>query len=375
MKKKLICAVLSALTLSSVPVSRSNAAAEEELHIPEGWLLWHSYSSYEEKDSQLYLQNPQGEISEITGDFIHAMNGNFGNSPQKIVFMAIDENADEWDIFLYDNGNVTNLTENSGYRNEDPKWSPDGKSIVFKRGYWNAEVNDFTYNLALIDLESKEIKMLTDSLCEDAMPFFSDDGRYIYYTKYIDGYGKIARLNAETGEDDIIFSEENVTAYYPIEKNGLLYFTKWHSSDNHLDEIIVYDNNTFKSAAFNSEEYDCSDACPIDTDKMIYSSTIGGSYSLYYFDGNGSFEIPEVNSDRNELGADFFSYTEYDILGDVNADGKFSVADVVMMQKWLICAGDLTDWKAGDLYSDNIINVFDLCLMRRKLLTDNFTNM
>lgn len=108
---------------------------------------------------------------------------------------------------------------------------------------------------------------------------------------------------------------------------------------------------------------------------MIYSSTIGGSYSLYYFDGNGSFEIPEVNSDRNELGADFFSYTEYDILGDVNADGEFSVADVVMMQKWLICAGDLTDWKAGDLYSDNIINVFDLCLMRRKLLTDNFTNM
>lgn len=127
---------------------------------------------------------------------------------------------DERDIFLYDDKNVTNLTENSGYRNEDPKWSPDGKSIV-----------------------------------------------------------------------------------------GLLYFTKWYSSENRHDEIIVYDNNTFRSVAFNSENYDCSDACPIDTGKMIYSSTIGGSYSLYYFDGNESVEIPGVNSDRNELGADFLFYS------------------------------------------------------------------
>lgn len=122
---------------------------------------------YEEKDSQLYLQNPQGDISEITGDFINPMNGSFGNSPDEIAFMAIDENADEWDIFLYDDKTVTNLTQKSGYKNEDPKWSPDGKSIVFKRGYLNSETDDFTYNIALIDVESKEIKMLTESLYED----------------------------------------------------------------------------------------------------------------------------------------------------------------------------------------------------------------
>ena len=228
--RKIIAIILSiSVVTGKIPVI---SAAET---IPDGWLIWHSYTSYSEKDSQLYLRDNEGKITEITGDFVNPMNGSFGITPDKAVFMAIDKNFDEWDIYLYDNDEktVSNLTENSGFRNEDPKWSPDGKSIVFKRGHWNAEVNDFTYNLALIDLESKEIKMLTDSLCEDAMPFFSDDGRYIYYTKYIDGYGKIARLNAETGEDDIIFAEENVTAYYPIEKNGLLYFTKWHSSDNH----------------------------------------------------------------------------------------------------------------------------------------------
>ena len=55
------------------------------------------------------------------------------------------------------------------------------------------------------------------------------------------------------------------------------------------------------------------------------------------------------------------------VIGDVNADGVFNVADVVMMQKWLLCSDDLTDWKAGDLCEDNVINVFDLCLMKQML--------
>lgn len=59
------------------------------------------------------------------------------------------------------------------------------------------------------------------------------------------------------------------------------------------------------------------------------------------------------------------------VRGDVNADEKFSIADVVLLQKWLLCVPDATlaDWKAGDLCTDNIINVFDLCLMK-KLLTE-----
>ena len=58
------------------------------------------------------------------------------------------------------------------------------------------------------------------------------------------------------------------------------------------------------------------------------------------------------------------------VLGDVNADGKFNVADVVALQKWLLAVPDikLTNWKAADLCEDNRLDVFDLCLMKRKLL-------
>ena len=57
-----------------------------------------------------------------------------------------------------------------------------------------------------------------------------------------------------------------------------------------------------------------------------------------------------------------------DVEGDVNADGIFSVADLIMMQQWLYCQGRLINWKAGDLYKDNTINGLDLCLMRQMLL-------
>lgn len=61
--------------------------------------------------------------------------------------------------------------------------------------------------------------------------------------------------------------------------------------------------------------------------------------------------------------------TEEKIKGDVNADGKFNIADAVVMQKWLIQTPDaeLADWTAGDIYEDKKIDVFDLCLIKKEL--------
>ncbi len=56
------------------------------------------------------------------------------------------------------------------------------------------------------------------------------------------------------------------------------------------------------------------------------------------------------------------------VKGDVNADGKFTIADLVMIQKWILGSGKLTDWKAGDMDNNEIIDVFDVCLMRIELV-------
>ena len=62
-----------------------------------------------------------------------------------------------------------------------------------------------------------------------------------------------------------------------------------------------------------------------------------------------------------------------DVRGDVNADGKFNVADLIVMQRWLSGSKDveLSDWEKGDLCTDGVLNVFDIVSMRKELLSDN----
>lgn len=89
-----------------------------------------------------------------------------------------------------------------------------------------------------------------------------------------------------------------------------------------------------------------------------------------------------LKSSSEDLGSSFMNHTttlndgypvfkwqiKSDLEGDVNNDGIFNIADVVMLQKWLLCAGPLTTWENGDLCKDNRIDVFDLCLLKRALV-------
>ena len=71
------------------------------------------------------------------------------------------------------------------------------------------------------------------------------------------------------------------------------------------------------------------------------------------------------------------SYSQEDtLLGDINDDGSFNVADIVMFQKWLLGVSDVTlpNWKAGDLCEDGKLNVLDLCMMKRKLVENMQSN-
>lgn len=57
------------------------------------------------------------------------------------------------------------------------------------------------------------------------------------------------------------------------------------------------------------------------------------------------------------------------VQGDINNDGDFNVADLVVLHKWLLGSPDETveNWKAADLCEDDKLDVYDLCEMRRLL--------
>ncbi|MBR4628588.1 MAG: hypothetical protein IKO47_13015 [Ruminococcus sp.] len=60
-----------------------------------------------------------------------------------------------------------------------------------------------------------------------------------------------------------------------------------------------------------------------------------------------------------------------DLTGDVNMDGDLSIADVILLQKWLLGSdsSEFKNWKAGDINSDSRLDVFDLILLKRKVFT------
>ncbi|MBO4877575.1 MAG: N-acetylglucosamine-1-phosphate uridyltransferase [Ruminococcus sp.] len=63
--------------------------------------------------------------------------------------------------------------------------------------------------------------------------------------------------------------------------------------------------------------------------------------------------------------------TDTGLRGDVDANGRFEAADLVLMQRWLLGmpGTELKDWKAGDLYADGQLDTFDLCLMRKLIIS------
>ena len=65
-----------------------------------------------------------------------------------------------------------------------------------------------------------------------------------------------------------------------------------------------------------------------------------------------------------------YPYENDDLMGDVNLDGAVTVADAVMLQKWLVRQSDeLTCWRHADICSDTRINAADLSLLKQMLMT------
>lgn len=58
------------------------------------------------------------------------------------------------------------------------------------------------------------------------------------------------------------------------------------------------------------------------------------------------------------------------IPGDINADGRFNVADLVILHRFILGLDTptLKNWEAADLCKDGCLNAFDMILMRRLIL-------
>ena len=98
-----------------------------------------------------------------------------------IVFQQDTAGNELWDIFAIpsEGGEAINLTKTPGIREENPRWSPDGKTIALNHKPKDATV----YNIALMDWATRKVTLLTHESTPDHLwqsVAWSPDGKTLY---------------------------------------------------------------------------------------------------------------------------------------------------------------------------------------------------
>ncbi len=178
---------------------------------------------------------------------------------------------------------------------------------------------------------------------------------------------------SRTSHADMDFARSSLQ-YFSVQKQipadklvlGVPFYGRGYTANGALDwgsyvafsELIAADPANYDADVYNGIAYN---GAPTMREKCALAKGYGGVmiWELSQ-DARGEYSLLAViKEELTEPGG---------IRGDVNADGALTVLDAVMLQKWLLCAGEITDWKAGDLHDDNKLNGYDLCILKRELL-------
>jgi Tol biopolymer transport system component len=108
------------------------------------------------------------------------------------------------DLYLLDlqSGQTRQLTHDS-FADLQPAWSPDGRTIAFATDRFNTDLSSLRigrYSLATIDAGGGSIRRLTDSGARQLNPQWSPDGATIYFLSDPQGVTNVYRLNVASGQ-------------------------------------------------------------------------------------------------------------------------------------------------------------------------------
>lgn len=104
--------------------------------------------------------------------------------------------------------------------------------------------------------------------------------------------------------------------------------------------------------------------------KTLHTYNKNDNYTFNMKTASGRYDMPEfeVTYESSDC-MDITCKLKWIPNGDANNDGEFSIADTVLLQRWLLSDNKtkLNDWKVLDFCRDNTIDVFDLILMKKQL--------
>ena len=141
--------------------------------------------------SQIYLVNPDGSgLRRITYSDAIDTEPNFSSDGKWIIFTSDRGGSPQIYRMTAGGGTPERLTFEGNY-NVSPRFSPDGKSFVFIQ-----EGTDGRFNVAVEDLATHQVQVLTNSLLNES-PTYAPNGKIILYATVNNGRGILAAVSSD----------------------------------------------------------------------------------------------------------------------------------------------------------------------------------
>ncbi|OQY29965.1 MAG: hypothetical protein B6244_01520 [Candidatus Cloacimonetes bacterium 4572_55] len=204
----------------------------EQLHVFNSNLTWSpdskqiAFVSKNEGIDCIYLHDVEKNksVNKLTYDFNSIQSPDWSPSGEKIVFSAIKEGRRDLYIGEIETGRVECLT-NDRFDDMDPRWSPDGQKIAFatdrftdsilpEKVFVDSTAGDFEfgdYNIAVYDLEQKNVQLVVDLPSNDKQPVWSPGGDHIAYISDYSGTFNLYIHSLESSEKTENYQLTNLT--------------------------------------------------------------------------------------------------------------------------------------------------------------------
>ena len=249
--------------------------------------------------------------------------------------------------------------------------------------YFDDEEDTTTYFYAETDYEGESVTLVNaDDLTEYTM---LDDGKFSVSGDDLP-YDGVYSAKIELDTNGATYENPKILSFYAITEDGVRSKTISIKIVKRITDIQISEMNSVNEAIntlVESENYTL--ASFEEKSSMVYELLVNLSecgteeypYSLIFPDSiNFTGKTYVFKYSCGVLGGVSITDPFETVEGDVNNDGTFTIADVVLLQKWILTKPDATlkNWKAGDLCEDGKLNVLDLCMMKRKLVENMQSN-
>jgi Tol biopolymer transport system component len=258
-----------------------------------GKLAYHSYASYGDGTSQIFVYDfAARRLTQVSGaawGIRDPMNAVFSPDGKWLAFMGIRNNA--WNVFVWQVGTTNlpiDLTQSAGLtRNEDPKFSADGKTLFFKQ---NRDVMQATLSYTSAGPMFTSVVNLTRTAprVENSMPFPTPDGTAFVFATGAGSSLGVYRQVVGSPTAVAFDAPAGLAAYYPVVRaDGTVFYSRWRDATSRADQIYakVKPGDVPNQLRLNDCNASNSDPWPVNgTNYVFFSSTSAGGYQLYLGD-------------------------------------------------------------------------------------------